>query len=848
MKLIKCYINAYGNLHQKEIDFVTGLNSFCEDNGAGKSTLASFIRAMFYGLNATSKSYFERTRVLPFSKENCGGYLIFNFNEKEYKIERSFGKKPIEDTLTVYLNNKETNELGDVPGLIVFGYDLASFNRTIFTHSEDLNVSSTDGLNSKMGHYVEGGDDVNLEKALANLDALGKKYKPAKSADTKGLIALKEQDIHSLEEKEENLINLRASMDIKYQSRKEKQEEVETLSKQITEAAKINQVINDWAQYDKYQKEIKMTEEGLKALKDKYPAGMPSANEEEELTSLINDKNVLLIKEKNLSLDQEEEKKLASLETSFKNGLPSKEELSRLSSKIEELNVLKKTPLKELTSLESKLIKQFEGRESEIEVLDNKYRDYETLNRERLSTPSKINAASEKTPKKKTPIVLIMAIVSMMIIAAGIALGFLVNYWLFAISGFGFLLLLISAFIYLQNLAKKAQPIEAIEMDNPKRVELDKKVMPLEIDLLTSIKSFNPQIENKDDISEFYHSLKASYNNYRDIKEKERTFAKDNEEIKKSINLLEYAINARFEELGIISSGNHQKDLSAYEENLSAYLSLKQRKNNIENGRQEISLKLKSINEKIDYVVSKYHIDEPISYLKDLTKDREALRLKEESLVKAKRTLETFIKEKNLIERPKTTQTFVLEEIQAKANKASSELSFIVKDIEETEDLISKLEDEVATLPEVREELKDLKAKKKIVDITIASLKSAETSLKNMYVDPVKDGFIKYSSALEDALGKKIVMDSDFSLKIIEAGAQRDPRHLSSGELTLCSLCYRLAIIDNIFKEVKPFLIFDDLFVGLDEKHLSKAKILLNDLSKDRQIIYFTCHKSREIK
>ena len=107
--------------------------------------------------------------------------------------------------------------------------------------------------------------------------------------------------------------------------------------------------------------------------------------------------------------------------------------------------------------------------------------------------------------------------------------------------------------------------------------------------------------------------------------------------------------------------------------------------------------------------------------------------------------------------------------------------------------------------------------------------------------------FNQYSSMLGKIINEEINMDSDYNLSVIHNGKEKDYRHLSSGQLSLCALCYRLSIIDNIFKEDKPFIIMDDIFVYLDENNLIKAIELLKKLSNQRQIIYFTCHESRNI-
>ena len=43
------------------------------------------------------------------------------------------------------------------------------------------------------------------------------------------------------------------------------------------------------------------------------------------------------------------------------------------------------------------------------------------------------------------------------------------------------------------------------------------------------------------------------------------------------------------------------------------------------------------------------------------------------------------------------------------------------------------------------------------------------------------------------------------------------------------------------------FLILDDPFTSLDAKHLENAKELINKLSENKQILYFTCYESRMI-
>ena len=58
--------------------------------------------------------------------------------------------------------------------------------------------------------------------------------------------------------------------------------------------------------------------------------------------------------------------------------------------------------------------------------------------------------------------------------------------------------------------------------------------------------------------------------------------------------------------------------------------------------------------------------------------------------------------------------------------------------------------------------------------------------------------------------------------------------------------CLRLAFIDAVFTEEKPMLILDDPFTNLDDEKIKKARELVKEISKDYQVLYFTCSVSRQ--
>ena len=91
------------------------------------------------------------------------------------------------------------------------------------------------------------------------------------------------------------------------------------------------------------------------------------------------------------------------------------------------------------------------------------------------------------------------------------------------------------------------------------------------------------------------------------------------------------------------------------------------------------------------------------------------------------------------------------------------------------------------------------------------------------------------------------MISEDFDISFEKEGLMRSEKYLSSGEKSLCAFCFRMALIDNMYPDEKPFIILDDPFVALDGTRFERVKKLLNKLSETFQIIYLTCHESRKL-
>ena len=189
----------------------------------------------------------------------------------------------------------------------------------------------------------------------------------------------------------------------------------------------------------------------------------------------------------------------------------------------------------------------------------------------------------------------------------------------------------------------------------------------------------------------------------------------------------------------------------------------------------------------------------------------------------------------------------LVNEIDNKINDLNKILTIKSNRVVEFETDISKLDELSEKEEELSNEIRLLEHELEILNITETYLKKAQTALLEKYVKPMKDSVDKYVSLLLKN-NKDYSIDVNFKFQFITKNGLKGLDQYSRGYQTIITLCMRLALIECLYPNEKPFVVFDDPFVNFDDEKLELCKNLMSDISNHYQIIYFTCHDSRVIK
>lgn len=816
MRIKKIEILGFGKLENYSLDISNNLTSLCENNGYGKSTICEFIKAMLYGLPKKSKTDFTREHYLPFNGKESGGTLEIEYKKKTYKIVRRFMKNSKDDELQFYINNMLEKNFTGIVGEYIFGINKESFERTMFINSYDLKIESNIDINSKMGNYINNtNDDISFDQVMNKLDSIKKNYKPLRKANENGKIAECQNQINRLNNELYNKKSLEKSLENKYNELALINASQKQINEKISKSTKINEIAANFKQYDSMTSELENIKTEIDNIKEKFKAGFVNENDKNDIQEL--EKNLIKI---NGDIKEKEKDTLINIDDIYDID---NDKLKEINDKISEFN--KKKDNDNSIVLEDNLITKYQY--VNFDIVLNKVNE---LNKKVDECEGNIN--NYKNNKKMNKLELSILLFSTIIIIIGLILGFMTNHILFLICLLGILILIFDIIYY-----KKIKNNSYHKLINEK----DELINQINV----ALSPFGFSIFTNGNRHFAIKEAEYEYKNYLSQKEKINKYNENKEKDDKYIQQLNIELNNYFKGYNIYLNDYNE----AYKSLVSKTEEYKILKGKKEEAIKDLEkLKQNKINlvNKYNSYKEKYRCEDLTNYIEESMKNNSLLNDKINNYNIKKEQAEKFHLNNNLANEKRSVEIFDSNSLNEELNDIMSKKNIIKNEIDDIDLSLQNLDNMQTELELYQNKLNELNHSYYIITKTIDILSKAEENIKNKYIKPVYDKINNYLNILGDVINYEIEINENYELSINDKGFTRDYRHLSSGEVTLLSFCYRLAILDTIYDE-KGLIIIDDLFLALDEKHFDLAAKLIEKLSQDRQIIYFTCHSSRNI-
>ncbi len=514
MKILKCHIENFGKLQNFDYEFNSSFNEIIEDNGWGKTTFSVFIKAMFYGMPATTKHKLnenERKKYNPWQGGNYGGNIEFEVDGEEYRLERFFGSKESEDTFSLIdlKTGKPSKKYSNNIGVELFDLDAEAYERSTYIPQKEIVTGINDKISSKLINMIQGTNNPESYENATN--SIKERMTELKKRGNQGLIAESKSEMTRISEEIDSLKKSADDIDLF-------QKKVSNENECILDLEKSKDVIsNQIKAYSKNQKiianrnYISEMEQKIGELKTKIDKNMKILNgnkiDNEKLKTIQSKENINESNIKRLESLKEEKKKISKeISGLFENNKTNKEEIVSYIDKVNESNKLM----------------------GELNLLKQPKEIYTLPKKEKSNKPVLISFI----------IALFMLVLGVIFISLNKVIISVILFIMFVLcSG-------ISGFIYFKNYIelKTSSPIIINKNNNEDEVnQKTEKLNLLDKSINEYISKFTSDIVN--DRIKFLYDLKLNLEKYEYNLEKQKSNDEEIEKLTKTIDSLEKEIN-----------------------------------------------------------------------------------------------------------------------------------------------------------------------------------------------------------------------------------------------------------------------------------------------------------------
>lgn len=356
---------------------------------------------------------------------------------------------------------------------------------------------------------------------------------------------------------------------------------------------------------------------------------------------------------------------------------------------------------------------------------------------------------------------------------------------------------------------------------------------------------YEMQVLDGEESEKIVQKLADALKAYEDAKKRIHVCQEEQKEALHKKEQAQAALEAFFQKFGYLQAETRNNELAAYLETNAEY-----RKTNSQGSAEKIPVSMMQ------------------SVLEQMAKDGYESKTHAKLLMQAKNKLNLFLQnhleinpswEQEIAAAMEQKKTAALQgtfsdaaQLEEKEKQEQEEKTRIERSLSEKREIRQRLSRIVEGIAEKEDRLARIKSdcqeKEKdqnTLDRALLLLEQAKHNLELRYVEPVEQSFLAYAKELLGTEIGKAELSGELEIRIEEQGEKRETDYFSAGMADMLTICMRLALIDVLFTEEKPFLILDDPFVNLDDAHTKRALSMLENLAKNRQLLYLVCNSSR---
>ena len=884
MKLISCYITGFGRIEDYRYDFSDGLNAFLEDNGWGKSTFCVFLKSMFYGMEYSPrvKMLTERKHYKPWSGATYGGNLVFSVDDRIYRVERTFGIKDKDDTFKLIdeATGRESSDYSENLGEELFEVDREAFEKSVFIPQDMVETSMTDSLNAKIGDLSQAKDDMRgFDAAISRIEDAKKVYTLSSQINPGKLKRIGKQ-INDAKE-------ARDLLPVRMEAYENRQKLIEEKNKRLSElknekAGLLDRIAQrskrekDLAIYKKNGEDKEKDIEELSRLDDFFASGIPDEETLNDIREKQKNLETLRGRFEEILRSQPNRTDAMRLESLFDERELSEEQIDAYAADAERIRELRlaaehnqmpedeKQQLAELSFYFSKKVPTSE----ELEAVMERTNELSRLEGELAVKEAALSAAQQETdevtgegavPKSAVPALLMtLGIVcglaaAMFYFYVGDAKGIIIA-TMFAAAATIFVLTSIINTLHRKRVKKLRTSAvrerfllaeeELAAAQSAKRQVLDEIKLFLEDYLVRASDSYHQMIQEIQNKAILYQHLL----------EEEKKYVELNSAGTEELSAKQLTLYTALSHYAFVYGTDLYTDQNEVElvqslrrdcETYGVYRKNKELLADVEKQQNDLATE-------VDGFLSRFPgtDEEPVT-LDVIAKNTAEYTRLSEHVAQLTREME----ELDLSEMPGDDMSVEqLQKQQAEMDEEMDEISGqLVRDNEDLLHIAQELEEceeEQDRLPSLLEDKARMEEKVECYDEAIKYLCQARDQFLGRYMGPLRRGLKDYLSRLytdSDAalIAKNFSLDMDMGIHYSHQGSTKDVAYLSAGYRDLAAFCSRMALIDVLYPGEKPIAILDDPFTDLDEEKISAALDLMREIAGERQLVYFTCHKSR---